>query len=98
MLNADRHAGEQVVAAAVVEVQVCVDDDVDAGDIELLRVQWPQAGIHVGHRRVPLREAGVDQDAPGGVVDDMDVDRHPFVPREEVGDETGVTTMGLIPI
>jgi len=29
-----------VVAAAVVEVQVCVDDDVDAGEVEVLRVGW----------------------------------------------------------
>src|SRR5215208_6680043 len=36
-LDVDRPAGEEVVAAAVVEVQVCVDDDVDAGEIEVLR-------------------------------------------------------------
>ena len=35
-LDVDRPAGEEVVAAAVVEVQVCVDDDVDAGEIEVL--------------------------------------------------------------
>ena len=30
-------AGEKMVAAAVVEVQVCVDDDVDAGEVEPAR-------------------------------------------------------------
>jgi hypothetical protein len=35
-LDLDRPAGEEVVAAAVVAVQVCVDDDVDAGEIEVL--------------------------------------------------------------
>src|SRR5207248_6884560 len=35
-LDVDRLAGEEVVAATVVEVQVCVDDDVDAGEIEVL--------------------------------------------------------------
>src|SRR5689334_22170545 len=35
-LDVDRPTGEQVVAAAVVEVQVCVDHDVDAGEIEVL--------------------------------------------------------------
>jgi hypothetical protein len=43
-----------VVAAAVVEVQVCVDDDVDAGEVEVLLAQWTEAGIEVGHRRVQL--------------------------------------------
>src|SRR5512139_286774 len=33
-LDVDRPAGEEAVAAAVVEVQVRVDDDVDAGEIE----------------------------------------------------------------
>ncbi len=37
-LDVDRPAGEKVVAAAVVEVQVRVDDDVDAGEIEVLLV------------------------------------------------------------
>src|SRR5215208_275844 len=35
-LDVDRPAGKEVVAAAVVEVQVCVDYDVDAGEIEVL--------------------------------------------------------------
>ena len=35
-LDVDRLAGEEVVAAAVVAMQVCVDDDVDAGEIEVL--------------------------------------------------------------
>jgi hypothetical protein len=51
LLDVDRRAGEEVVAAAVVEVQVVVDDDVDAGEIEVLFAQWPQAGIEIGHRR-----------------------------------------------
>jgi hypothetical protein len=62
-LDVDRPAGEEVVAAAVVEVQVRVDDDVDAGEIEVLLAQWPQAGIEVGHQRMQLRHAGVDQHA-----------------------------------
>jgi hypothetical protein len=51
-LDLDRPAGEEVVAAAVVEVQVRVDDDVDAGDIEVLLAQWPETGIEVCRRRV----------------------------------------------
>ena len=35
-LDVDRPAGEEVVAAAVVGVQVRVDDDVDTGEIEVL--------------------------------------------------------------
>src|ERR687897_2969834 len=46
-LDIDRPAGEEVVAAAVVAVQMCVDDDVDAGEIEVLLAQWPEAGIQV---------------------------------------------------
>ena len=39
-LDVDRLAGEEVVAAAVVEVQARVDDDVDAGEVEVLLAQW----------------------------------------------------------
>jgi len=41
-----------VVAAAVVEVQVCVDDHVDAGEIDVLLAPWADAGLHVGDQRV----------------------------------------------
>src|SRR5436853_3865847 len=51
-LNVNRPSGEQVVAAAVVEVQVRVDDDVDAGEVERLLGQWDEAGVNVGHLRV----------------------------------------------
>src|SRR5574341_734199 len=50
-LDVDRLAGEQVVAATVIEVQVCVNDDVDAGEVEVLLGQWMEDGIEVGHRR-----------------------------------------------
>src|SRR5215212_579979 len=49
-LDVDRPAGEEVVATTVVEVQVCVDDDVNAGEVEVLLAQWTEAGIHIGHR------------------------------------------------
>src|SRR5688572_32275054 len=62
-LDVDRPAGEEVVAAAVVEVQVRVDDDVDAAEVEFLRAQRKEAGIEVGHPRMQLRHAGVDQHA-----------------------------------
>jgi hypothetical protein len=84
-LDVDRPAGEEAVAAAVVEVQVCVDDDVDAGEVEVLLVQWTKAGIEVGHCRVQLRHAGVDQHARIGMVDDVHVDRHPLALGEQVG-------------
>jgi len=80
-------AGEEVVAAAVVEVQVGVDDDVDAGEVEALLAQRPEAGIHVGHRRVRLRHPGVDQHARLGMVDDVHVDRHPLALDVQVGHE-----------
>ena len=85
-LDVDRLADEEVVAAAVVEVQVCVDDDVHAGEIEVLLAQWPQAGIEVGRRRVQLRHAGVDQHARIGMLDDVHVDRHPLTLDEQIGD------------
>ena len=62
-LDVDRLAGEEVVAAAVVGVQVGVDDDVDAGEIDVLLAQWPEARIHVGQQGVQLRHPGVDQHA-----------------------------------
>ena len=78
-LDVDRLAGKEVVAAAVVEVQVGADDDVDAVEIEVLLAQWLEAGIHVGHSRVQLGHAGIDEDPRVGVVDDVHVDRHPLV-------------------
>jgi hypothetical protein len=74
-----------VVATAVVEVQVCVDDDVDAGEVEVLLAQWAEAGIEVGDRRVQLRYAGVDQHARIGMVDDVHVDRHSLALGAQVG-------------
>ena len=71
----------------MVEVQVCVDDDVDAREVEVLLAQWAEAGIEVGHGRVQLRHAGVDQHARIGMVDDVHVDRHPLALGEQVGDE-----------
>jgi hypothetical protein len=84
-LDVDRPAGEEVVAAAVVEVQVCVDDDVDAGEVEVLLAQWMEVGSQVGHRRVQLRHAGVDQYARIGMIDEVHVDRHPLALCEQVG-------------
>src|SRR5919108_328439 len=95
-LDVDRPAGEEVVAAAVVEVQVCVDDDVDAGEIEVLLAQWPEAGIEVGHRRVQLRYAGVDQHARSGMVDDVHVDRHPRAAAQS-GSTSGIHGSTLPP-
>jgi hypothetical protein len=69
----------------MVVVQVCVDDDVDAVEIEGLLAQWPDAGIHVGNRRVQLLDAGVDQHARIGMVDNVHVDRHPLALGEQVG-------------
>ena len=83
-LDVDRRAGEEVVAAAVVEVQVGVDDDVDAGDVEVLFVERRESGIHVGDCRMELGHAGVDEHAPVGVVDDVHVDRHPRTVGEQV--------------
>src|SRR5581483_3290634 len=84
-LDVDRPSGEEVIAATVVKVQVCVDDDVNAGEVEALLAQWIEAGIHIGHRRVQLRHAGVDQHTPIGMVDDMHIDWHPLALGEQVG-------------
>jgi hypothetical protein len=83
-LDVDRLAGEEVVAAAVVEMQVRIDDDVDPGEVEALLAQGDEAGIHVCHRRMQLRHAGVDQHAPIGMVDDVHGDRHPLALGEQV--------------
>src|SRR5215213_11906334 len=42
-LDIDRLASEEVVAPTVVEVQVCVDDDVNTGDVKVLIAQWTEA-------------------------------------------------------
>ncbi len=84
-LDVDRLAREEVVAATVVEVQVGVDDDIDAGEVEVLLAERGQARIHVGHQRVQLGHAGVDQHACIGMVDDVHIDRHPLALGEQVG-------------
>src|SRR3954452_4807607 len=86
-LNIDRASGEQMVAAAVVEVQVRVDDDVDAGEVEGVLAQRDQTRVHVGHLRPQLRHAGVDQHAGVGMVDDVDADRPALALDEQLGDE-----------
>ena len=73
-----------IVEAGIQRVGIA-DDDVDAGEIEILLAQRPEPGIHVGHRRVQLRHAGVDQHARIGMVDDVHVDRHPLALGEQVG-------------
>src|SRR5262249_31509570 len=84
-LDVNRPAGEEVVAAAVVEVQVCVDDDVDAGGGEGLRGQWTGGGGGVGHPPGGRRSARVGQHGRGRMVDDVNVDRHPLALGEQVG-------------
>ena len=59
-------------------MQVGVDHDVDAGEIEVLRVERTNTGIDIGRRRVQLRQAGVDQHTGIRMVDDVHVDRHPL--------------------
>ena len=67
-------------------MQVRVDDDVDAGQVDVgLLVQRDQSRVHVGHQRVQLRHAGVDEHARIGMVDDVHVDRHPLALGEQVG-------------
>lgn len=51
----DRQPGEEVVAAAMIEVQVRVDDEVDAGEIEILLAQRDQAGSMSASRGFPDR-------------------------------------------
>jgi hypothetical protein len=76
-----------VVAAAVVAVQMSVDNDVDAGEIEVLLAQRTEAWIHVGQRRVQLRHAGVDQHTRIRMVDDVHIDRHPLALDVQIGNE-----------
>jgi hypothetical protein len=47
-LDVDRLAGAEVVATTVVEVQMNVDDDVNAGEVEVLFAQWTEARIQIG--------------------------------------------------
>lgn len=88
-LEMDRRGREEQVAAAVVEVKVGVDDEVDAREVEVLGVQRVRARIQVGRERVPIRQAGVDEHAGVRVVDEIRVDGHPLAPDEQVGDQDG---------
>jgi hypothetical protein len=74
-------------SCASVEVQVRVDDDVDASKVESLLGQRTEAGIEVGHLRVQLRHSGVDQHARVEMVDDVHVDRPPLALDEQLGHE-----------
>ena len=86
-LHVDRPFGEEVVSAAVIGVEVRVDDDVYACEVELLLVQRVEEWVEGGdHRRVPLRHAGVDQDPALGVVDDVHADGHDLALDVQLGD------------
>ena len=86
-LDVDRPAGEEVVTTTVVEVQVCIDDNVNAGEVEVLLAQWKEARIEIGRRRVQLCHAGVDQHTRIGMVDDVHIDRHALTLGEQVCNE-----------
>jgi len=78
---------EEVVPAAVVGVEVRVDDDIDAGDIDALLVQRVESRTEsLHHRRVQLGHPGVDQDAGIRMVDDMDAEGHDLAFDVQVSD------------
>jgi hypothetical protein len=64
---------------------VCVDHDVDAGEVESNLLKGRRRGIEVGHRREQLRRAGVDEDARIRMADEVHADRHPLAHGEQVG-------------
>jgi hypothetical protein len=76
-----------VVSTAVIEVQVRVDDDVDAFEVEGVLGQRRESRVHVGHLRAQLGHAGVDEHAALGMVDDMHVHRPALALDEQLGDE-----------
>jgi hypothetical protein len=70
-LDVDRHTGKQAVAAAVVEVEVSVDDAHDvSGDV--LGHRHRRAFLVQLWRRV--EHAGVDEDDAGSVLNRVHVD------------------------
>lgn len=69
----------------MVEVEVRVDDQVNAVHIEVpLAVQWLNAGVHVCDRRVQSGQSGVDEHSRVWVFDHVHVDRHALVLRQKV--------------
>jgi len=68
-LHVDRHAREQPVAAAVVEVEVRVDDERDAThELVRERVRVPLLAVPVDFRR-RVDQPRVDEDEPVGMLD-----------------------------
>jgi hypothetical protein len=49
VLDVERLASEEVVATTVIEVEVCVDDDINACEVKVLLIQWKEAGFHISH-------------------------------------------------
>ena len=93
-LDVDRPAGEAVAAAAVVEVQVCVDNEVDAGEIEVLLAQWPEAGSRSATAGCSSVMPVSTSTRASGWLDDVHVDRHPLALGEQVkATKTGVTVI-----
>lgn len=85
-LYVDRPAREKVVTTTMIEVQMGVDDDVDAAKVKVPGTDRPKTRIHVGNGRVQLRHAGVDQDTRIGMIDDVHVDGHERALGQEVCD------------
>jgi len=73
----------------MIEMQVRVDDHVDAAEVKFLLVQWLEARIHIGHQRVNLGHPRVDQHAAIRMVDDVDIDRHRLAVGEQIGNVDG---------
>ena len=72
----------------MIGMQMRVDHDVYAGNVEVLPVQRIETGIEGGHhRRVQLRHAGVDQYARLRVIDDVHIDGHQLALDMQIGNE-----------
>ena len=83
-MDVDRLAGEEAVAAAVVEVRWVLTTMSMPARSKSCSLSGLETRIHVGHQRVQLGHAGVDQAHAIGMVDDVDVDRHPLALGEQI--------------
>jgi hypothetical protein len=79
----DGGVGEDLVAAAVIEVAVGVDHPADVATAELGGDAGSCSSCHGG------RETGVDDDEPGGCIDDAGRDRRCLESGAEAGDAVG---------
>lgn len=88
-LDVDRNAWEEVIPAAVVEVQMGIYDDVYAIEIECMLVERMRLRVEGGGCGMDLGEAAVNENRSLGMFDEVHIDGHRIALGGQIADKKG---------